>query len=117
MMAHLPEDIVAQRRAQLQEEILEGWQEAKGKPMYVVVCPCELPSCSHMPEVRFPRLRVGRCFYPGELDFLMVYRPFLQEHGFEVTWLCLRSSRRCEFSCGSPSDHGGVIPPNADWQG
>ena len=43
MMAHLPEDIVAQRRAQLQEEILEGWQEAKGEPMYVVVCPCELP--------------------------------------------------------------------------
>ena len=47
-MAHLPESIVAQRRAQLQEEILEGWQEFRGRAMYVVVCPCNLSPCSHM---------------------------------------------------------------------
>ena len=112
-MAHLPLSIIEQR-TQLQEEILEGWQEAQGKAMYVVVCPCNLPPCPDMPEVRFPRLRVNRCFYPGELDYMMVNRPFLQDHGFEVTWLCLRSSCGYEFSCGAPSDHGGVTPPIAN---
>ena len=112
-MAHLPEGIVNQRRAQLQEEILQEWQDVMGESMYVVICPCDLPPCSHMPEANFPRLRVSRCHYPGELDFLMVEKPFLLNHGFEVTWLCLYSSHRCEFSCGSPSDHGGVPLPSS----
>ena len=114
-MAHLPMEVIEQRRDQLQEEILELWQELEGKKMYAVVCPCELPSCEHMPEDQFPRLKISRCFYPGELDYLIVYRPFLQEYGFEVTWLCLSSVHRHEFSCGAPSDHGGIRPPNADW--
>ena len=114
-MAHLPMDVIGQRRAQLQEEIVELWQELKCKKIYVVVCPCEPPTCVHMPEGRFPRLKIGRCFYPGELDYLMAYRPFLQEYGFEVTWLCLSSVHRWEFSCGAPIDHGGIRPLNADW--
>ena len=114
-MAHLPAYVVDQRRALLQEEIVDSWQDVSGKTMYVIVCPCELPSCAHMPEARFPRLRISKCFYPGELDFLMVHKPFLQEYGFEVTWICRRSSHGCEFSCGSPSDHGGIIPPDAGW--
>ena len=114
-MAHLPADVIEQRRAQLQEEIVERWQELKGKKMYALVCPCEPPSCVHMPEGRFPRLRISRCFYPGELDYLMAYKPFLYEFGFEVTWLCLFSAHWCEFSCGAPLDHGGIRPLDADW--
>ena len=104
--------VIEQRRTQLHQELLELWQPRQGRDMYVVMCPCDLSPCGHMPEAQFPRLKVGRCYYPGELDYFIVEQPFLQQHCFKVTWLCFTKHGH-EFSCGAPEDFGGLQPLDA----
>ena len=111
-MAHLPISVIEHRRSQLHQELLELWQPLQGRDMYVVMCPCDLSPCGHMPEAQFPRLRVGRCYYPGELDYFIVEQPFLQQHGFKVTWLCFTKHGH-EFARCAPEDFGGLQPLGA----
>ena len=111
-MAHLPISVIEHRRSQLHQELLALWQPLQGWDMYVMMCPCDLSPCGHMPEAQFPRLRISKCYYPGELDFFIVEQPFLQQHGFKVTWHCF-AKRGHEFACGAPEDYGSLQPLGA----
>ena len=104
-MAHLPAVLIAQRKTQLYQELLTLWQPVQGQELYVIVCPCDINPCGHMPEDEFPRLRVDKCYYLRELDYFMVREPFLQQHNFRVTWICSQcflARHPEEFSCGFP---------------
>ena len=66
-MAHLPPKVIEQQRSRLSGEMFALWQPQQGQTWYAMICPCELDVC-HMLEEEVPRLRIPRCYYPGELD-------------------------------------------------
>ena len=104
-MAHLPPIVIEQRRSLLYQELLALWQPLQGQELYVIMCPCDSNPCGHMPEDQFPRLRIDKCYYPGELDYFMVKEPFMQQHKFRVTWICSKcflAKHPGWFSCGAP---------------
>ena len=96
------DQVLQQRRAVLSSEILQLWENVQGASLYGLLCP-NGPDCPCIPEDEVPRLRISRCYIPGELDFFTVTQPFQQQYGFQVTWHC----HVClsQYSCGN----GGII--------
>ena len=86
-----------QRRAALSSEIVQLWEEVQGALLYGLLCP-NGPDCPCISEDEVPRLRISRCYIPGELDYFTVTQPFQQHYGFQVTWHC----HVClsQYSCG-----------------
>ena len=96
-------EAIQQRRNGLSSEIINLWEEQQGANLYALICPSG-SDCGCLSENEVPRIRISRCYFPGELDFFTVTQPFQQDYGFQVTWHC----HVClsEFSCGE----GGLIP-------
>ena len=101
--AILNDEAIQQRRNGLSSEIINLWEEQQGANLYALICP-NGSDCGCLSENEVPRIRISRCYIPGELDFFTVTQPFQQDYGFQVTWHC----HVClsEFSCGE----GGLIP-------
>ena len=74
-------------------------QPQQDKTWYAMMCPCDI-DCHHMPEEEVPRLRIPRCYYPGELDYFFVTQPFLQQYGFKLRWYC--DECHAAMACGTP---------------
>ena len=100
-LAIIPDQLIEERRQQLSEEVLELWNPLQGREWYALQCPC-LIDCQCMPENVVPRLRIHRCYFPGELDFYFVTQPFYEKYGFKLWWHCNKCNR--EMSCGTPYD-------------
>ena len=98
-MTHLPPQVIEQRISQLSGKMLALWQPQQGQTRYAMMCPSDI-DCHHMPEEEVPRLRISRCYFPGELDYFFVTQPFLQLYGFQVRWHC--DECNAEMSCGTP---------------
>ena len=101
--AIMNDEVLEERRATLSSEIITLWEDARGSNLYALLCP-NGSNCPCLSEDEVPRLRISRCYFPGELDYFSVTQPFRQDYGFQVTWHC----HVClsEYSCGE----GGLNP-------
>ena len=98
-MTHLSPAALASRRTAASIRIVSLWAHMQGSDLYGLQCPCLL-QCLCNGEEAAPRLVLGSCLYPGELDYFIVMQPFLAQYGFNVTWFC--NICNAELACGFP---------------
>ena len=98
-MSHLPKAEIAARRGAARSEILAGTAEYPGRKWYALMCPCNI-DCGHKAPDKVPRIKLSRCFYPGELDYFFTQQPFWNGYKFKVRWHC--DECHAELYCGMP---------------
>ena len=98
-MAHFAQAEAELRLSEFTQDILVDWASKSGFEGYFLQCPCHI-DCKCVPESEFPRLRLKKCAYPGELDYFAGTQPFETPFGFAVTWHCNECFR--ELACGTP---------------
>ena len=102
IMAHLPPQVVQQRRDIIANAILAFNAINPGYEWYAMICPCDL-NCGHMPADEIPRIMLPQCYYPGEYDYYFVKQPFFKSHKFKVRWHC--DECHAELCCATPFPH------------
>ena len=98
-MAHLPEEVLQERRQTISNEVLAYTALYPGHEWYALVCQCNI-DCGCMPPEEIPRIMLSECYYPGEYDYFVVKQPFFATHYFKVRWHCDECLK--EQACGTP---------------